>query len=686
MWNRYLLSLLIASSLSVNCPSIAQQHDSIGALSSTSQTYFDSVLKELNGAWSKRTEGTKWNISLTSTIAIKVDNTGSPTYSVYYTSRNPSFDRLTLQYCKKVPLGKPPATWNPDQTIIITYNYKVNLDKDKSNDRDFSAVGQLHKGMDEYGKKNLEQAAFYFKQAVDKDPFLVVARANLSGVYCSLGKIDEGIAQLKECLRLDPDDDELRFGLAKAYMMQNKVSEAKEALALVGPTSKYYEEAQKLLASAPASQAQSQSQNTVESAPTIYNRGVKESMNNNWQGAIENYKKAIQMAPDYFLAHSALGNAYVHLNRTTEAMAQFRECLRLKPDDDNSKYLLGVLLHANGNIAEGLSMIKSIRAGTDAYTNAQGYLASAKNIPSKTSSSSTQAEPVNQIKVTSVDGSSENSPIKDKWALVIGISKFANPQYNLKYSAKDAQDFYNYLITEGNFKKDHVLLLLNENATRRNIMSAFGDKFLPSVSREGDLVAIYISTHGTPANKDPGKRNFLIAYDTESDALYETGVDMDEISKRVKEGVRTERVLLVMDTCYSGAGVPGARGVDDGANFDAKQMDLGNGHLVVTSSSPSERSWESKVTPNGVFTKYLIQNLRLTKGNVKNSYDKLKDDVGWEVQNAFNQPQHPQMGGEWKGKELILNAFPTAPRQVLNPDLLKMMSLQNSAKKPGATK
>ncbi len=51
---------------------------------------------------------------------------------------------------------------------------------------------------------------------------------------------------------------------------------------------------------------------------------------------------------------------------------------------------------------------------------------------------------------------------------------------NLQYPAKDATDFYSYLINEAHFAKDHVLLLLNENATKENVLSQVGDKWLPS--------------------------------------------------------------------------------------------------------------------------------------------------------------------------------------------------------------
>lgn len=56
-----------------------------------------------------------------------------------------------------------------------------------------------------------------------------------------------------------------------------------------------------------------------------------------------------------------------------------------------------------------------------------------------------------------------NQPVKDKWALIIGVSNFSHPEYNLKYSAKDAVDFRNFLVNECKFSPDHVLFC----ATRR---------------------------------------------------------------------------------------------------------------------------------------------------------------------------------------------------------------------------
>lgn len=257
-----------------------------------------------------------------------------------------------------------------------------------------------------------------------------------------------------------------------------------------------------------------------------------------------------------------------------------------------------------------------------------------------------------------------NRPVKDKWALVVGISKFNHPQYNLQFAAKDAKDFANFLVREAGFREDHVRILLDEDATRRNIMSSFGSKWLPNITEPDDLVVVYISTHGTPAQKDRESRNYIVAFDTEADDPYATGVDMEEINRRLTSDVKSDRVLIVMDTCYSGGSIPGARGLEESDNFDLSKMSVGAGHIVISSSGVGERSWESKGSRNGVFTRNLIDVLREngTKIDATNTFNELRKRVQWEVKRDFSREQTPQIGGSWEGRDLVLSVPPIAPR------------------------
>ncbi|MGK3931022.1 caspase family protein, partial [Enterococcus faecium] len=87
-----------------------------------------------------------------------------------------------------------------------------------------------------------------------------------------------------------------------------------------------------------------------------------------------------------------------------------------------------------------------------------------------------------------------------------------------------------------------------------------------------------------------------------------------------------------------------------------------------SSSSPNERSWESKIASNGVFTKYLLEALRQNKKcDIKKAFAELQKKVAWEVQSVYNEAQTPQIGGNWIGNDLILAVPAGEPRPVLDP-------------------
>lgn len=258
-------------------------------------------------------------------------------------------------------------------------------------------------------------------------------------------------------------------------------------------------------------------------------------------------------------------------------------------------------------------------------------------------------------------------PIRDKWALVVGISKFKDPALNLKFPANDAKDFYNFLVTEGRFAKDHVKLLLNEQATRENILELLGDKWLPRAAMPGDLVVIYLSTHGSPAEMDVGGVNYIVAYDTNKDSLYASGIAMQDLSRIIKARVHSDRTLIIMDACHSGATNPEEKGIVRPANVDAEVISQGTGQMVICSSLPNETSWESKSAQNSVFTKRLLEALRVRGADtsIGDAYSYLRDKVKEDVLRERGQLQTPVLKSKWDGSDLRLSASPVEPRPAL---------------------
>lgn len=293
--------------------------------------------------------------------------------------------------------------------------------------------------------------------------------------------------------------------------------------------------------------------------------------------------------------------------------------------------------------------------------------------PSSAASTSTPAAAApSMIASTAVAPSTSSKtnsrPVRDKWALVVGISDFENKGIpKLDYSSKDATDFYNYLVNESNFAPDHVRLLLNDKATFRRVMSELGSKFLARVAKPDDLVLLYFSTHGSPSQMDIRGKNYLVAYDSDPNDLFATGIEMQKIIESIQGRVLTDRVVLVLDACHSGFTETSAKGMGRVGNFNADELAQGSGQLVICSSQANEQAWESTRYQNGVFTRKLLEGLRSRGPNTTlvDAYNVTKKGVEEEVrEDRAGVRQTPVMKGKWSGNDLIVAIPPSAPQFV----------------------
>lgn len=316
----------------------------------------------------------------------------------------------------------------------------------------------------------------------------------------------------------------------------------------------------------------------------------------------------------------------------------------------------------------------------------QGKLDEANRLKAK--ATSLKAQVVNEVAAAGssyIDLKSEPMPceIKDKWALVVGISNFKDPSFDLKYAAKDAIDFRNYLVNEANFRPDHVKLLTDAQATRDNIVGFLGDRWLKRLANSQDLVVIYISSHGSAAKEEVGGTNFILPYDGNLGNMVFTGIPMQWLTAGLKEMVHCNRFLLVLDVCHGGAALPGAKGIVREHRADFKSLSVGMGEVVLASSGSEQVSWESKRYANGVFTKRLIEGLRL-KGDsttLGEAYSYSKEKIEEEVLRDRAELQTPLMLTRlWKGRELVLQIMPSQPRPGLaEPEVSKQQPVTTSA-------
>jgi hypothetical protein len=258
-----------------------------------------------------------------------------------------------------------------------------------------------------------------------------------------------------------------------------------------------------------------------------------------------------------------------------------------------------------------------------------------------------------------------NTPIADKWAVIVGISKFQKPELNLSYPAKDARDLRDYLVSEAHFAPDHVKLITDEQATKERVMAEIGDKWLPRLAHPNDLVLIFLSSHGSPSQMDLEGLNYLVMHNTDPKSLYATGLPLQDLANAIRQRVHANRVVIIIDACHSGAANT-SKGITRTGNFDSNALAQGSGQLVICSSAPNQLSWESKRYQNGVFTRQLIQTLHSSgaKFGLRRIFEDTKEAVLNEVLLDRQEKQTPVLKSKWQGDDLMLTAPPAKPRSI----------------------
>mgnify|MGYP003664896489 FL=1 len=166
-----------------------------------------------------------------------------------------------------------------------------------------------------------------------------------------------------------------------------------------------------------------------------------------------------------------------------------------------------------------------------------------------------------------------------KHALLVGINDY--PIKPLQGPQFDVIAIKHALKKNMGFEPQNITTLLNENATKSNILNAIDD--LVKNTKNGDQVFIYFSGHGTSASDN----NFNYPLPTTSGAFIPYDVIPESPDKKIQPKLIVGRndlrprlelldqggrsVFIVMDACYSGNAV---RGVQTTFTLTERFMDI----------------------------------------------------------------------------------------------------------------
>jgi WD40 repeat protein/uncharacterized caspase-like protein len=219
------------------------------------------------------------------------------------------------------------------------------------------------------------------------------------------------------------------------------------------------------------------------------------------------------------------------------------------------------------------------------------------------------------------------------WVIAIGVNEYTNAQYNLKYAVADAQSFAEELSRQqtklGRFDHVEVVPLLNDQATKANILSALkrlaGASEAPTFkagpldrlkrAEPEDAVIIYFAGHGTAQ----GPRFYLIPHDLgyagNRSALDENGlreilshsISDFELEDAV-EGLAAGSLLMVIDACNSGQALEAEEKRRGPMNSKGlAQLAYEKGMYILTAAQSYQAALEAAQLGHGLLTYALVE-------------------------------------------------------------------------------
>jgi tetratricopeptide (TPR) repeat protein len=475
----------------------------------------------------------------------------------------------------------------------------------KSPSRAAGLVDEADKMADE---KKWPEAIDAYKLAIRLDANYAPAYGGLGDAYLNSGNSEPALAAYKEQVRLAPNDAMAQYDLGYFYNAMGRYGEA----------------------FAPLVKATSLDPNFAEA---YYGVGYAYLRGADFEKSISFLKSAARIKPDYGEAYFGLGQAYAHLGKANLANEQLKKLNTIDP-----------------KLARKLE--KEIQTALASSTATPSTQTAASNTPAPetpTSSTPETTEPVSrqlqqlppppQTQTAATIGSSSSPsstasqgdqisvlPVSAKrWALVIGVDKYTDPQISpLKGSDNDARLIANALVRYAGFPQDQVILLSTDQPTERqptrvNILRRLSN-LSTAVPKDG-LLLVSFAGHGM----ERSGQAFLLPSDAQiSDQisfLEETAISMNRVKERIKE-TGVGQVVVLLDACRNDPGGradapnPLSNAYTNAFNFDTRNREV-QAFATVYATGIGQRAYEYTEKKQGYFSWAVVEGLKGGAANDK---------------------------------------------------------------------
>ena len=206
-----------------------------------------------------------------------------------------------------------------------------------------------------------------------------------------------------------------------------------------------------------------------------------------------------------------------------------------------------------------------------------------------------------------------------RWALIIGIDGYEDPQINrLEAASNDAKELAAALISNGGFPRDQVIMLASDGPPRNrpsrgNILRRLSN--LQGVVPAEGLLVVAFAGHGI----ERGGRAYLLPSDAQMSEnlalLEETAINVEVIKNWIRH-TGVGQVLMIIDACRSDP-MSGRGGEENvlteaytrGFSFDVRNQEV-TAFATLYATDIGNRAYENSERKQGYFTSVLVEGLK----------------------------------------------------------------------------
>jgi tetratricopeptide (TPR) repeat protein len=227
---------------------------------------------------------------------------GDPVCSMEMRSEQQSYQNVIKVDANKGRRNQLINSCTESQCITEYGNAKCDPSSNEDN------INPYDRGIELASNGEYKSAINYFKESVEIYPNDFDAHFNLGVSYESLGQNQNAIASYLEAMQINPDNSTPHYGLGQVYRQAGQI---KEAIAS-------YKEAIRI---------------QPDFADAHSAIGSSYEMSGQRKEAIASFKEAIRIKPDHSIAHNNLILIYKNMDRNDEAIAEYKETLRIDPNN-----------------------------------------------------------------------------------------------------------------------------------------------------------------------------------------------------------------------------------------------------------------------------------------------------------------------------------------------------------------